>query len=64
MTIKEGIEHLAGRLYEAYCRSVGGQAFNGDPLPTWAAFRADGTKKKQSDAWVAVAEEVLKVQDV
>lgn len=64
MTIKDGIEHLAGRLYEAYCRAVGGKNFIGDDLPKWAAFRADGTKKKQSDAWVAVAEEVLKVQDV
>jgi len=21
--------------YEAYCKSCGGKAFNGDPLPTW-----------------------------
>lgn len=51
-------EHIAGRLYEIYCKAVGGVAFNGDPLPDWDTFRADPSKKKQSDAWVAVAEAV------
>ena len=45
-------EDCAGRAYEAYCVAVGGKAFNGDPLPDWATFRADPTKRKQSDAWV------------
>ena len=49
------IEHIAGRLYTIYCEAVGGVAFNGDPLPGWEAFRADPSKRKQSDAWVAVA---------
>ncbi len=52
---KKGLEHLAGILYEEYCLSVGGKAFNGDPLPKWADFLADPSKKTQSDAWVAVA---------
>lgn len=48
-------EKLAGELYTAYCTAVGGKAFNGDPLPDWATFRADPSKQKQSDAWVATA---------
>ena len=50
------VERLAGSLYETYCASVGGVAFNGDPLPDWNAFRGDPSKKKQSDAWVDTAE--------
>lgn len=49
------IELIAGVLYTEYCAKVGGLAFNGDKLPTWEEFRADPAKKKQSDAWVAVA---------
>ena len=46
---------IAGRLYECYCEAVGGKAFNGDVLPTWAEFTADVNKEKQAKAWVAVA---------
>ena len=53
------IDKLAGQLYETYCKSVGGKAFNGDPLPDWKTFRADPSKKKQSDAWVDVAHEAI-----
>lgn len=49
------IEQAAGKLYETYCTSVGGKAFNGIALPSWETFRADPSKKKQSDAWVDVA---------
>jgi len=52
-------EKIAGSLYETYCQEVGGKAFNGDALPIWANFRADPTKQKQSDAWVAVARKAL-----
>jgi len=48
-------EKLAGECYEAYCVAVGGRAFNGDVLPSWLIFRADPTKRKQSDAWLQVA---------
>lgn len=48
-------ETLAGKLYTTYCEGVGGVAFNGDMLPTWEEFRADDSKRKQSDAWVHVA---------
>lgn len=44
-------EAMAAEMYTAYCAAVGGVAFNGDPLPTWYAFRADPAKKQQSDAW-------------
>lgn len=46
---------IAGELYETYCAAVGGKAFNGDALPNWDTFLEDPTKKKQSDAWIAVA---------
>ena len=49
------IEILASQLYIRYCEEVGGKAFNGDPLPTWDQFRAETSKRKQSDAWVEVA---------
>jgi hypothetical protein len=48
-------ETRAGVLYEAYCAKVGGVAFDCKPLPTWAEFRADPAKQKQSDAWVTIA---------
>lgn len=49
------VEKLAGKLYDAYCVMVGGKSFNGDELPTWADFSADGEKIKQANAWRAVA---------
>jgi hypothetical protein len=54
-------DKLAGILYEAYCKAVGGVAFNNDPLPSWKDFRADASKKKQSDGWIAVAEKALSI---
>lgn len=53
--MEDDIGKLAGMMYETYCVAVGGKAFNGDPLPDWNTFRGDANKKKQSDAWVAVA---------
>lgn len=38
--------HLADKLYTLYCESVGGLAFNGDPLPKWTVFRSDASKLK------------------
>lgn len=55
------MERIAGVLYAEYCIEVGGKAFNGDPLPDWATFRADPNKQKQSDAWVAVARKAYEV---
>jgi hypothetical protein len=49
------IERTAAELYEEYCARVGGEAWDHTPLPTWEEFRSDPEKRKQSDAWVAVA---------
>lgn len=49
-------EQAAIDLYDAYCAKVGGHAWNGAPLPMGAEFFADPNKKKQADAWRAVAE--------
>lgn len=54
-------EHIAGELYKVYCESVGGKAFNGDPLPDWETFVNDPSKKKQSDAWIAAAERAIQL---
>jgi len=50
------IEQLAKQIYTDYCVGVGGVAYNGDKLPDADTFFADETKKKQADAWKAVAE--------
>ncbi len=54
---KEHMKHdeLAGTLYETYCESVGGKAYNGDDLPSWADFSADDNKICQANAWRKVA---------
>jgi len=49
------IGEFAGKLYEEYCKAVGGKAFNGDPLPDWKTFSTDPSKQKQSNAWIVVA---------
>lgn len=56
----DGIELVANRFYTVYCKTVGGKSFNGDPLPDWKTFRADPTKIKQSDGWIAVARFAVK----
>lgn len=50
---------LAGVMYTSYCKSVGGKAFNGDPLPDWDEFSTDPSKKKKSDAWIQTAKVTL-----
>lgn len=49
------IEFQAKRLYEEYCKAVGGKAFNGQPLPDWETFSSDESKKIQADGWRQVA---------
>ena len=46
---------LAGILYTEYSRSVGGVAFNGDPLPSWEEFVNEGSKAKQVIGWHRVS---------
>jgi hypothetical protein len=61
-TSTSNLEQFAGTLYETYCRAVGGKAFNGDLLPNWETFRADPSKKTQSDAWIEVARTALETR--
>jgi uncharacterized protein (DUF3820 family) len=49
------IEEKAEMLYETYSEAVGGVAYNGDPLPSWAEFSADPEKEVQAEAWREVA---------
>lgn len=44
-------ELLAHKMYDKYCASVGGVAFNGDKLPDSREFFADQIKSKQANAW-------------
>ena len=52
-------EKLASILYENYCEQVGGKAFNGDPLPSWADFSADPDKQVQVSAWINTAQAAI-----
>lgn len=55
------IERLAEIAYTTYCAAVGGKAWNGDPLPTWAEFSTDETKAKQADGWRKAAEAIYNI---
>jgi hypothetical protein len=37
--------------WDTYSKAVGGKAFNGDPLPTWAVMCADEKKQNLVAAW-------------
>lgn len=49
------LEEMAGVMYDAYCKAVGGKAFNGDDLPAWKEFHLDTSKQKQINAWIEAA---------
>ena len=50
---------LLGRVaYDAYTNAVGGKAWNGDTLPTWAEMSADSKKEKLVTAWKAAGRAV------
>jgi hypothetical protein len=53
-------ERAGQTAYDAYCREVGGRAFNGDPLPTWQEQR-ERDDQKIPNAWCAAAQAVLTV---
>ena len=55
VAFQEGETALAGRMYEAYCASVGGKAVNGDPLPAWCKLVLDESKAGVVEAWKAAA---------
>ncbi len=50
---------VAERLYTVYCESVGGKAYNGDPLPDWNDFHNDPSKDKQSKGWMDAADAAI-----
>lgn len=54
-------ETLAHRMYDKYCESVGGKAFNGDDLPGSAEFFGDETKQKQANAWRDAAQVAIDI---
>lgn len=48
------LELYAAAAYAAYSESVGGKAYNGDPLPKW-----DALPERIKTAWKAAAEAVV-----
>lgn len=52
-------EIVAAKIYTEYCKSVGGAAFNGDPLPSWSEFYQDPKKRKQANAWLDAAQAAM-----
>jgi len=50
---------VAEHLYTVYCESVGGKAYNGDPLPDWHDFYNGPSKDKQSKAWLDAADAAI-----
>lgn len=59
MKYNEIEKEKAVELYEVYCSAVGGVNYAGQPLPSGADFFADEGKKKQAEAWYAVARAAL-----
>lgn len=52
-------EKLAMRMYDDYCESVGGKAFNGDDLPKSDELFNDTKKQIQAMGWVKAAETAI-----
>jgi hypothetical protein len=52
---------IAGYLYEEYCKSVGGKAHDGQPLPNWATFILDTAKATQAKGWLDVAQRAVHI---
>lgn len=53
-------DHTLGQAaWDAYSQSVGGKAYNGDPLPSWGVMREDPRKQHLVKAWVAAARAVV-----
>ena len=55
------MERIAMAMYDEYCTSVGGKAYDGRPLPTAKEFFADATKAKQSRGWMSAASKALEL---
>ena len=54
------MEDLAKTAWDTYSESVGGVAFNGEPLPTWREMTTDPAKVKLVQAWRATAEAIAR----
>lgn len=54
-------EKLAMAMYDEYCASVGGKAYDGRPLPTAKEFFNDDTKARQARGWMAAASKALQL---
>lgn len=52
---------LGQTAWDAYAKSVGGKAFNGDLLPTWEEMKNDPKKAHLVNAWIASAAAVCDV---
>lgn len=48
-------------MYDAYCKQVGGKAYDGRPLPSAEEFFDDDTKRKQVRGWLAAASKALEL---
>jgi len=55
LEVDDNVIELASKLYEEYCETVGGVAFNGDLLPHWSEFCMRKGSYKQVEGWIAVA---------
>lgn len=53
------ISEAAQLFYTVYCKEVGGEAFNGDTLPSANEFFNDPTKSKQSAAYIEAMTAVI-----
>lgn len=55
-------EKTMGQLaFEAYCEAVGGQTFDGKPIPGWEELHGD--RLKVQGGWEAAAQAVLRRQE-
>jgi hypothetical protein len=52
-------EYVAELMWKAYCRAVGGKAFNGEILPTWQMMVNDPSKKLQVEGWLSAADAAI-----
>lgn len=54
--IEEGmnVEQFSGKLYHAYCLSLGGRLSDGTPLPSWEELKKQINKQAVVKAWIDV----------
>lgn len=57
---KAAVNKLAGELYETFNKALGGLDPGGQPFPTWEQYSNNEFLKVRVEAWLAVAESVIK----